>query len=380
LGVPLIAADQVIGVMAVQSYDQEGSFDEDNLDLLTAIASQAAVAIHNAWLYRESQQRVAELSALQRVGLELAATTELAEVLDAVADSAMELLHPNTVLIFLYDDLRKALTLGTGLRETGERGFFVATPRPEGLTATVAETGKLITVEDASSHLLREQDPEFEGEVRSVAGVPLIRSGRVLGVLNVVYHTPHSFEEDELRLLQMFADQAAIAVANANLFQRTHAMVLELQATAEAQSELLHLVQELSTPVVPLLEGVLVMPLVGSVDSRRGQQILEQLLQVVEQKRARIVLVDITGVPVVDTAVAQTLLQAMQAVRLLGGEAVLVGITPDVAQTLVSLGVDLKDITTRSDLQGGVVYAVQRIERQAKKPAGPSPRNHGSDT
>jgi anti-anti-sigma factor len=373
MGVPLIVSDRVVGVIAVQSYTQEGAYTEEDLDPLRTIASQAAIALQNAWLYEDSQQRVAELSALQRVGLELAATTELSEVLDTVADSAMDLLHPNTVLIFLYDSLYQTFTLGTGLRSTGERGFFVSMPRPDGLTGTVASTGKLITVEDATSQLLYNQDPEFERQARSVAGVPLIRSGRILGVLNVIYHEPHRFEEEEIRLLRMFADQAAVAVANANLFQQTNAMMRELQETADAQSQLLQLVQELSTPVVPLVQGVLVMPLVGSIDSRRGQQILERLLQVVERERARIVLVDITGVPVVDSAVAEILLQATQAVRLLGGEAVLVGITPEVAQTLVSLGVDLTEVITRSDLQGGVTYATQKVSRMGRRSARLSP-------
>jgi rsbT co-antagonist protein RsbR len=106
------------------------------------------------------------------------------------------------------------------------------------------------------------------------------------------------------------------------------------------------------------------MPVVGSVDSARGAQILERLLQMVEQQNAQVVLVDITGVPVVDTGVAQILLQSVQAVRFLGGEAVLVGIRPEVAQTLVSLGVNLAGITTRADLQSGVAYAMRRVSQE----------------
>jgi rsbT co-antagonist protein RsbR len=97
------------------------------------------------------------------------------------------------------------------------------------------------------------------------------------------------------------------------------------------------------------------------VDSRRAEQIMDVLLEGVSNRRARVVILDITGVPVVDTSVANHLLQATQAVRLLGAECVLVGITPEVAQTVVGLGVDLRGLTTRSDLQGGIEYALRRM-------------------
>ena len=364
LGVPIMAGGEALGAIALQSYTDSNAYDEGHLRILSTIASQAAVALENARLYQEAQRRVAQLGALQEVGLKLAATTDLAAVLDAVAEAALGLLQANDVLIFLYDAARQSFTLGTGLRDTGERGLFAPMPRENGLTATVARSGQLLAIEDVSTHPLYADRPAPERDLESIVGVPLLHSGQVLGVLNVSYHTHHRFAPDELRLLQTLADQAAVAVGNALLFQKMQAIMQELQETAATQSELLNLVQELSTPVVPILPGVLLVPLVGSIDSERGRQILERLLQEVERRGARIVLVDITGVPVVDTAVAQMLLQAVQATQLLGGEAVLVGIRPEVAQTLVGLGVDLSGMTTRSDLQGGVAYALRQIGRQ----------------
>jgi len=133
------------------------------------------------------------------------------------------------------------------------------------------------------------------------------------------------------------------------------------QQVIEAQKQAL---QELSTPLVPLSDQVLVLPLVGTVDSRRAQQIMEVLLRGVTERRARVVILDITGVPVVDTNVANYLLQATQALRLVGAECVLVGITPEVAQTVVELGVDLRTLVTRSDLQGGIEYAQRLLKRR----------------
>jgi len=115
---------------------------------------------------------------------------------------------------------------------------------------------------------------------------------------------------------------------------------------------------ELSTPLIPIDDEVVVMPLIGALDDRRTQQVLEALLHGVEQRRARVAILDITGVPVVDTQVANGLLLAAQAVRLLGARVVLTGIRPEVAQTLVGLGVNLENLITHSTLQSGIAHAM----------------------
>lgn len=124
------------------------------------------------------------------------------------------------------------------------------------------------------------------------------------------------------------------------------------------------LVQELSTPLIPITDDVVIMPIVGSVDSLRAQNVMESLLKGVEQNRAHIAIMDITGVPIVDTQVANTLIQAAQAIRLLGAKVLLTGIGPDIAQTLVGLGVDLSGITTHSTLQTGITYAMRLLRRR----------------
>ena len=116
---------------------------------------------------------------------------------------------------------------------------------------------------------------------------------------------------------------------------------------------------ELSTPLIPISDSTVIMPLIGSIDSARVQQIMEALLEGVAAHKARIALLDITGVQVVDTQVANALVQAAQAVRLLGAQVVLTGIQPQIAQTLVHLAVDLRGIVTRATLQAGIIYALQ---------------------
>jgi rsbT co-antagonist protein RsbR len=120
-----------------------------------------------------------------------------------------------------------------------------------------------------------------------------------------------------------------------------------------------HALRELSTPLLPLSNKVVLMPIIGAIDSRRASQVMETLLQGVSDHNAEIAIVDITGVQVVDTQVANAFIQAARAVQLLGAQVLLTGIRPEVAQTLVQLGVDLQGMVSRGSLQAGVAYALK---------------------
>jgi anti-anti-sigma regulatory factor/ligand-binding sensor protein len=130
------------------------------------------------------------------------------------------------------------------------------------------------------------------------------------------------------------------------------------QQIIEAQNAAL---RELSAPLLPISECVVLMPLIGSIDTYRVQQIMDTLLEGVARYRADVAILDITGVAVVDTQVANALIHAAQAVQLLGAQVVLTGIGPAMAQTLVGLGADLSDVVTRGDLQSGIAYAMRRM-------------------
>ena len=117
---------------------------------------------------------------------------------------------------------------------------------------------------------------------------------------------------------------------------------------------------ELSTPVVELWDGVLALPLIGTLDSARTQVVMENLLQKIVQTGAGIAIVDITGVPTVDTLVAQHLLKTVAAARLMGADCIISGIRPQIAQTIVHLGVDLGSVITKASLADAFVVALQR--------------------
>lgn len=120
------------------------------------------------------------------------------------------------------------------------------------------------------------------------------------------------------------------------------------------------LLAELSTPLLEVAPRVLLAPMVGAFDSARVAMLIEALLHAVQQRQVRVVVLDVTGVPVIDTQVAHAILQCATSVRLLGAQLVMTGIRPDVAQTLVALGVDLSNIITRADLRDGVRYALRQ--------------------
>jgi rsbT co-antagonist protein RsbR len=118
---------------------------------------------------------------------------------------------------------------------------------------------------------------------------------------------------------------------------------------------------ELSTPVVKLWDGILALPMIGTLDSSRTQVVMESLLQRIVETGAEIAIIDITGVPTVDTLTAQHLLKTVTAARLMGADCIISGIRPQIAQTIVHLGVDLKDIVTKATLADAIKVALQRL-------------------
>lgn len=132
------------------------------------------------------------------------------------------------------------------------------------------------------------------------------------------------------------------------------AQAAELRDSLARQQSLNELVSALSLPIIPVRSNVLVAPLVGNLDSLRAQQLIDEVLQQIELRRARAIILDITGVAIVDTQLAHTLLRTADAARLLGAQTVLVGIRPEVAQTLVGLGADLGRLSTAATLQDGL--------------------------
>jgi len=137
-------------------------------------------------------------------------------------------------------------------------------------------------------------------------------------------------------------------------------LLAEVRDREEGQRRLLDRVHELGSPIIPLGHGVIAMPIIGMVDARRAVEITGELLRGVEEHRARVAIVDITGVPVVDAAFGMLLLQMAQGLHLLGAEPVLTGVGPAIAETLVDTGLEFSLVTPQATLQEGLDYALQQ--------------------
>lgn len=192
-----------------------------------------------------------------------------------------------------------------------------------------------------------EQELLVAQDILAVVAAPIFVGPTWWGMMGFDHcSAAHSWDEVEVEALR-----SAAVMFGAALYRReTEEHVLAAQREA---------LRELSTPLIPITDEVVIMPLIGAIDSGRAQLVMETLLDGVAQQQARLVILDITGVPVVDSQVAQALIRAAQAVKLLGARVMLTGIQPQIAQTLVHLGVDLSGIQTQSSLQAGIAAALR---------------------
>ena len=152
---------------------------------------------------------------------------------------------------------------------------------------------------------------------------------------------------DQIWLTSLLIDRLALLTTEAYMATRE-------EIISRQQEELL----ELSTPVVKLWDGVLALPIIGTLDSARTQVVMENLLQAVVETNSKFAIIDITGVPTVDTVVAQHLLKTMTAARLMGAECIISGVRPQIAQTIVHLGINLENVITKAKLSDAFALAL----------------------
>lgn len=270
LCVPLISGEQVLGVINVESA-RLAAFEEADQRLLVTIARQVATALAKLRLFERliqaEHQRAGELEAVRQASLGLTASLDLQTVLKAILQSTLRMVAgARQAFIFLYhaDSGGRLNFAATRARDAVGDDYWE--PRPHGLTYSVARHGEVVIVPDIRADpLFGHSSGEWGG---AIVGLPLKIGPRVVGVMNVIYPQPRTFPESELRVLRHLADQAAIAIENARLF--------EAERTARAQAEALREVAATLT---------------SSLDRERLLQlILEQLARVVDYDSAAILL------------------------------------------------------------------------------------------
>lgn len=165
----------------------------------------------------------------------------------------------------------------------------------------------------------------------------------------------HSTEEISIFLKESYKKLHELERSLITNYERDMAYTLNMQKIA---------LKELSTPIIPVLEKISILPLVGTIDAVRAKLIIENVLDGIRQYRSEVLLVDITGVPVIDAIVAQYIIQAVKAVNLLGAQCIIVGIQPEMAHMIVSSGADMNKFLTASTLQRGFAKALKLTNRK----------------
>ncbi|WP_437875060.1 substrate-binding domain-containing protein [Sorangium sp. So ce513] len=254
---------------------------------------------------------------------------------------------------------REFLVIGMAERESlinDER----APVADDSLVGRVVSACCSLVIDPASSEYQRFSDvaeARWNG-ARTMVGVPLLSRDAVRGVLVLSSPQPDACSPTDLALLERVAAVAAVVLENARLLSRIKERTRELESLSRRQEALLDTIARMSSPVVPIAPGVMVMPIVGTLDGQRSGRFLEVMLQEIADHQARVVLVDVTGMAVVDASAAGHLAQAARAAAMLGSEVVLVGIAPEAARLMVEQGLELDGIVTRSTLELGFAYAL----------------------
>jgi anti-anti-sigma factor len=267
----------------------------------------------------------------------------------------------------------------------------------------VERTREPVVLGDASGEGRFAGDPYIaKRQPKSLLCLAMMHKGELTGILYLENNAATDvFTPARIDLCALLSSQAAIAVENARLvaraegsarelarmnealedriaqrtvelFQANERLVLELRERERAEEERARLqeeiirvqterLSEMSTPLIPITDRVMVMPLIGTVDRPRARQMLETVLEGAQRSHAAVVIIDITGVKVVDSSVAAMLVNAATALRLIGAQAVLTGMRPEVARTFVDLSIELQSIVVKGSLQSGIAFALRRL-------------------
>ncbi len=358
-----------------------------------------------------------DVAAVVRIGQALAAELRLDQLVEQLLRVALHHAGATRGALLLQQGGQLQLLAHSQQSPSGEvlivggrlPGAEPAQEVPSGLVQQVAQSGSLRVVADASRDAGLAGDPcVLRYHSRSVVALPLLYRSAVSGVLYLENSlSPDLFHGERMEVLSSLCAQAATAIENAQLYSRLSEASAELrranerlereveqrtlelsrsnqqlaqelarrseteQARAALQEEVIRMqsqqLAELSTPLVPVAESIMVMPLLGTIDPKRAADIVEAVLHEAQTSRARVVIIDITGLRRVDDVAVSLLLRAPRALRLLGSQAILTGMRPDVARAMVSMGADLSSIHTCANLRTGISLATQLVATPARR-------------
>jgi DNA-binding LacI/PurR family transcriptional regulator/anti-anti-sigma regulatory factor/putative methionine-R-sulfoxide reductase with GAF domain len=366
-------------------------------DIYGALAGQISGTLQDSLLVRQLEVRKVQMLTAAEVSQVVSSLLDPDELIQRVVELVQERFDLYYVGLFLVDGGWVVLRAATG--EAGEKmleqGHRLQIGGGSMVGRCIGDHQACIAA-DVGEEAVRFDNPLLP-ETRSELALPLVSREGAIGALSIQSTLEKAFSEEDVAIFQTMADQLANAIANARLYEkiqkayaeverqvqeRTAQLQREVAERARAQEENLQLqqevieaqqraIRELSTPIIPVLEGVIVVPLIGSIDTARARDITRNLLAGIRAHNARIVILDITGVPIVDSGVAAYLNKTIQAARLKGTRAIVTGISEAVATTIVDLGIDWSGVETLSDLKTGLRVAIagmrQRVGENSRR-------------
>ncbi len=356
LAVPIASGETVIGVLDMQS-DQYNAFDDADVMLMETLADQLAVAIENARLYYKVQQ---ELNGRKRMEKALRESQEAFNtVLDSIDADVYVADFDTYEILFMNQHMRDSF----GADFTGETCWEAFREGSE-----------------PCDHCTNAQLLDANGEPTEVC----VWEGHnpITECWTINYDRAIKWVDGRYVRLQIATDitkvkeaeealQQSYAEVEKRVEERTAELERESAERERLQRELIEAqrqaLRELSTPIIPMLDRIIVMPLVGSIDSMRARDITRSLLAGIQKHRAKVVILDITGVPIVDSGVADHLNKTIQAARLKGARTMITGISDAVAETIVDLGIDWHSIATLGDLQSGLIVAMESLGIEVRR-------------
>ena len=224
----------------------------------------------------------------------------------------------------------------------------------------VLETGSVEALQDYARNLSERIIPRGV-ETDEVVGIVLLLRDVLARSLFSKYQSDFTLLNRVLDAYEPAANRIANTVA-VNFVQERERIIRQQQEA----------IRELSTPVLQVRERLLILPIIGVLDSQRARQLTEQLLRGIRANRAKVVVIDITGVPTIDSTVANHLVQTVEASRLMGANVIITGLSSEIAQTLVTIGVDLSKVNAVGDLQGGIEEAERLLGYEVSRGEAPA--------
>jgi DNA-binding LacI/PurR family transcriptional regulator/anti-anti-sigma regulatory factor/putative methionine-R-sulfoxide reductase with GAF domain len=376
---PLFFQQNQIGFILFEvGASQEGEVYE-------TLSTQLSSALQASSLVQQLEVRKVQLSTAAEVSQVANSLLDPDDLIQQVVTLVQERFDLYYVGLFLVEEKWAVLQAATGKagKKMIEQGHRLQIGGDSMIGRCISHHQAYVAA-DVGEEAVRFDNPLLP-ETRSELALPLVSREGALGALSIQSVQESAFGEEDVAIFQTMADQLANAIANARLYdkiqtayaaverqvqERTAQLQQEMTEREQAQEESARLqqevieaqqqaIQELSTPIIPILEGVIIVPLIGTIDTMRARDVTRNILTGIREHQAHVVIIDITGVPIVDSGVAAYLNKTIQAARLKGARAIVTGISEAVAETIVDLGIDWSGIETLGDLKTGLRAALR---------------------